>query len=227
MCWYWMYHINETIFSVFILMILKSKVKGHGKEIQNQQIQIDYRWKFQLICRHYQPKCISHSFVFSKCTVRKTCCSFIQFTNLGLFLTCVYRTAYIPSIWLVFGLIIFEGLIGGGAYVNTFYRILVEVGWTKNDRKLSQISSFLLDSRRESRIFDGCCINRWFIWNNSSWISCHSTSQCHLSLTNELFSLSFLFAFILMIVDSISFLINWDNYSYYYFFLDVTNWLFQ
>jgi hypothetical protein len=46
---------------------------------------------------------------------------------MGLFFACVYRTAYIPSIALVFGLILFEGLIGGGAYVNTFYKISIEV----------------------------------------------------------------------------------------------------
>jgi hypothetical protein len=48
---------------------------------------------------------------------------------MGLFFACVYRTAHIPSIWLVFGLIVFEGLIGGGAYVNTFYKISIEVGF--------------------------------------------------------------------------------------------------
>jgi battenin len=47
---------------------------------------------------------------------------------MGLFFTCVYRTEYIPSVWLVFGLAVFEGLIGGGAYVNTFYKISIEVG---------------------------------------------------------------------------------------------------
>jgi len=51
----------------------------------------------------------------------------IQFINLGLFFACVYRTEYIPSIWLVFGLVLFEGLIGGGAYVNTFYKISIEI----------------------------------------------------------------------------------------------------
>ncbi|CAF4402298.1 unnamed protein product, partial [Rotaria magnacalcarata] len=51
----------------------------------------------------------------------------IQFTNLGIFFACVYRTAFIPSIWLVFGLVVFEGLIDGGAYVNTFYKISIEI----------------------------------------------------------------------------------------------------
>ncbi len=52
---------------------------------------------------------------------------------MGLFFTCVFRSDYIPNvghmdgIWLVFGLVVFEGLIGGGAYVNTFYKISIEV----------------------------------------------------------------------------------------------------
>lgn len=46
---------------------------------------------------------------------------------MGIFFTCVFRSDYIPGIGLVFGLVIFEGLIGGGAYVNTFYKISIEV----------------------------------------------------------------------------------------------------
>ncbi|CAF4742435.1 unnamed protein product, partial [Rotaria sp. Silwood1] len=49
------------------------------------------------------------------------------FGNLGIFFACVYRTAHIPSIWLVFCLVVFESLIGGGAYLNTFYKISIEL----------------------------------------------------------------------------------------------------
>jgi hypothetical protein len=35
---------------------------------------------------------------------------------------------FIPSIWIVFVAVLWEGLLGGAAYVNTFYRISVEVG---------------------------------------------------------------------------------------------------
>ncbi len=48
---------------------------------------------------------------------------------MGIFFACVYRTAYIPSIWLVFGLVVFEGLMGGVTYVNAFYKISIEVGF--------------------------------------------------------------------------------------------------
>ncbi|CAF1425078.1 unnamed protein product [Rotaria sp. Silwood1] len=65
-------------------------------------------------------------------------------TNMGIFFACVYRTAYIPSIWLVFGLVIFEGLIGGGAYVNTFYKISIEI--PKPDREFSMGVASIGDS---------------------------------------------------------------------------------
>ncbi|KAK3889151.1 hypothetical protein Pcinc_006728 [Petrolisthes cinctipes] len=52
--------------------------------------------------------------------------SFLQWLNLVLFLTCAIYW-WISSIWLVFLLIFWEGLLGGAAYVNTFYRISQEV----------------------------------------------------------------------------------------------------
>ncbi|CAF1047628.1 unnamed protein product [Rotaria sp. Silwood1] len=68
----------------------------------------------------------------------------IQLTNMGIFFACVYRTAHIPSIWLVFGLVIFEGLIGGGAYVNTFYKISTEI--REPDREFSMGVASIGDS---------------------------------------------------------------------------------
>lgn len=32
-----------------------------------------------------------------------------------------------PSIWIIFALVFWEGLLGGGAYVNTFYRMSKEI----------------------------------------------------------------------------------------------------
>ena len=34
---------------------------------------------------------------------------------------------FIPSIWLVFAIILYEGLLGGADYVNTFYGINQQV----------------------------------------------------------------------------------------------------
>ena len=34
---------------------------------------------------------------------------------------------FIPSIWIVFTLVLFEGFVAGAAYVNTFYQVAREV----------------------------------------------------------------------------------------------------
>ena len=63
---------------------------------------------------------------------------------MGLFFACVYRTADIPSIALVFSLILFEGLIGGAAYVNTFYRILTEVRFKTKTKRSGYFGCLLI-----------------------------------------------------------------------------------
>lgn len=36
-------------------------------------------------------------------------------------------TFFSPTIWIVFGIVFWEGLLGGSAYVNTFYRMSQEL----------------------------------------------------------------------------------------------------
>jgi len=50
----------------------------------------------------------------------------LQFGNLALLL-CQVFFRFIPSIWIVFAVILWEGLLGGWAYVNTFYRMTNEI----------------------------------------------------------------------------------------------------
>jgi battenin len=50
----------------------------------------------------------------------------MQLLNAAIFFTDAYYM-YIPSVYVVFALILFEGLIGGAAYVNTFDHIRREV----------------------------------------------------------------------------------------------------
>ncbi|XP_041348415.1 battenin-like isoform X3 [Gigantopelta aegis] len=50
----------------------------------------------------------------------------LQLANLVVLLTQVYFR-YIPNIWIIFAIILFEGLLGGAAYVNTFYRMSQEI----------------------------------------------------------------------------------------------------
>ncbi|XP_055855569.1 battenin-like [Episyrphus balteatus] len=52
--------------------------------------------------------------------------SLLQFINVAYFLTEVIFF-YTPSIWIAFAIVLWEGLLGGGAYVNTFYRMSSEV----------------------------------------------------------------------------------------------------
>uniref|UniRef100_A0A1A9UM16 Sulfatase N-terminal domain-containing protein n=1 Tax=Glossina austeni TaxID=7395 RepID=A0A1A9UM16_GLOAU len=49
-----------------------------------------------------------------------------QFMNLAYFFTEV-TFFYTPSIWITFTIIVWEGLLGGGGYVNTFYRMSHEI----------------------------------------------------------------------------------------------------
>ncbi|XP_061401354.1 battenin-like [Musca vetustissima] len=52
--------------------------------------------------------------------------SVFQFVNVVYFLTEVIYF-YTPSIWITFVIVLWEGLLGGGAYVNTFYRMSKEI----------------------------------------------------------------------------------------------------
>ncbi|CAF2820560.1 unnamed protein product [Rotaria sp. Silwood2] len=99
----------------------------------------------QAVARHRQYQLISEQTTTDVDTGRENN-RFIRkcLTNMGIFFACIYRTAYIPSIWLVFGLVVFEGLIGGGAYVNTFYKISIEI--PKPDREFSMGVASIGDS---------------------------------------------------------------------------------
>lgn len=69
--------------------------------------------------------------------------SLLQFINviILLFETIYY---YIPNIWIVFGLVMWEGLLGGGAYVNTFFQMSIEI--PKEDREASLGIATMSDS---------------------------------------------------------------------------------
>ncbi|RUS69569.1 hypothetical protein EGW08_022670 [Elysia chlorotica] len=50
----------------------------------------------------------------------------LQFANLIiLFLQVFYR--FIPSFWVILAIVLWEGLLGGAAYVNTFYKLTNEI----------------------------------------------------------------------------------------------------
>lgn len=49
-----------------------------------------------------------------------------QFINVAIILTEVLTYA-LPTIWIVFGVVLWEGLLSGLSYVNTYYRMSVEI----------------------------------------------------------------------------------------------------
>ena len=56
----------------------------------------------------------------------------LQFLNATvLLLHAFYR--FIPSLWIIFAVVLWEGLLGGGAYVNAFYKITNEVSSEKKE----------------------------------------------------------------------------------------------
>lgn len=58
----------------------------------------------------------------------------LQLINVAILLAEV-MTFFSPSIWIVFVVVLWEGLIGGVAYVNTFYKMLKEI--PENRRKFA------------------------------------------------------------------------------------------
>ncbi|RLU15988.1 hypothetical protein DMN91_011746 [Ooceraea biroi] len=69
--------------------------------------------------------------------------SVLQFVNVIILLfEALYF--YIPNIWIVFAIVLWEGLLGGGAYVNTFYRMSTEI--PKADREASMGIATMADS---------------------------------------------------------------------------------
>lgn len=69
--------------------------------------------------------------------------SVLQFVNVLILL---FETLYyfMPNIWIVFALVLWEGLLGGGAYVNTFYKMSIEI--PKEDRETSLGIGSMADS---------------------------------------------------------------------------------
>ncbi|KAH9490729.1 G1/S-specific cyclin cln3 [Bulinus truncatus] len=63
----------------------------------------------------------------------------LQFVNLVLLLCQVFYR-FIPSIWIIFVIVLWEGLLGGAAYVNTFYRITNEIPNEKKEYSIAIVA---------------------------------------------------------------------------------------
>lgn len=66
--------------------------------------------------------------------------SLLQAANAILFLAHASKLLHIPSFYIVIALIIYEGLLGGFTYVNTFYRIKKEVNKERQEFCMSTVT---------------------------------------------------------------------------------------
>ncbi|XP_036446224.1 battenin isoform X2 [Colossoma macropomum] len=69
--------------------------------------------------------------------------SFLQCVNAVLLLFAVYYQ-FLPNVWLAFVIILYEGLLGGAAYVNIFYLISKETG--DREREFAMAAASVGDS---------------------------------------------------------------------------------
>ncbi|KAG5450244.1 G1/S-specific cyclin cln3 [Clonorchis sinensis] len=121
------YIINQSLFELLIFTNTISEAE-------------QYRW-YQVL---YQTGVfISRSSVNLIQLKRTWIMAILQALNFVLCLTqVIYR--YIPNIWIMFFIILYEGCLGGLSYVNTFYRILQET--TPAYREYAMASATISDS---------------------------------------------------------------------------------
>lgn len=70
--------------------------------------------------------CVNVYFTDTAVFLRAASLSSPQTLN-AVFLLLAVRYLFLPTVWLVFAFILYEGLLGGAAYVNTFHFISKEV----------------------------------------------------------------------------------------------------
>lgn len=108
----------------------------------------------------------------------------LQLINVVIFTTEVVFY-YIPTFWIILALTLWEGLLGGAAYVNTFYKISSEVCLYLYAYPVGLIlkTFFSTGTRREQTVFisndEFCRYNRYYNRRNFS----DSCPQQHLQLT--------------------------------------------
>ncbi|XP_066997902.2 battenin isoform X2 [Anabrus simplex] len=100
-------------------------------------IWIDHKEQYRWLQLDYQIGVFISRSSASFITIQKIwLLALLQFVNVLLFVFEVLYF-YIPSIWVVFVIVLWEGTLGGAAYVNTYYRISKEVLPAKREFSLS------------------------------------------------------------------------------------------
>lgn len=104
------YFINQGLFE---LLFFRNTFLSHAQQ---------YRW-YQML---YQAGVFASRSSLRCCHIRHTwALALLQCLNLAFLLADVWLS-FLPSIYLVFLIILYEGLLGGAAYVNTFHNIALE-----------------------------------------------------------------------------------------------------
>uniref|UniRef100_A0A2I2Y3L4 CLN3 lysosomal/endosomal transmembrane protein, battenin n=1 Tax=Gorilla gorilla gorilla TaxID=9595 RepID=A0A2I2Y3L4_GORGO len=104
------YFINQGLFE---LLFFRNTSLSHAQQ---------YRW-YQML---YQAGVFASRSSLRCCRIRFTwALALLQCLNLVFLLADVWFS-FLPSIYLVFLIILYEGLLGGAAYVNTFHNIALE-----------------------------------------------------------------------------------------------------
>uniref|UniRef100_A0A8C6MX07 Battenin n=1 Tax=Mus spicilegus TaxID=10103 RepID=A0A8C6MX07_MUSSI len=104
------YFINQGLFE---LLFFRNTSLSHAQQ---------YRW-YQML---YQAGVFASRSSLQCCRIRFTwVLALLQCLNLALLLADVCLS-FLPSIYLIFIIILYEGLLGGAAYVNTFHNIALE-----------------------------------------------------------------------------------------------------
>uniref|UniRef100_A0A5F9DTN7 Battenin n=1 Tax=Oryctolagus cuniculus TaxID=9986 RepID=A0A5F9DTN7_RABIT len=104
------YFINQGLFE---LLFFRNTSLTHAQQ---------YRW-YQML---YQAGVFISRSSLRCCRIRFTwALALLQCLNMAVLLADIWLS-FLPSIYLVFGVILYEGLLGGAAYVNTFHNIALE-----------------------------------------------------------------------------------------------------
>ncbi|XP_017532572.1 battenin isoform X1 [Manis javanica] len=104
------YFINQGLFE---LLFFQNTSLNHAQQ---------YRW-YQML---YQAGVFASRSSLRCCRIRCTwALALLQCLNLAFLLADVWLN-FLPSIYLIFLIILYEGLLGGAAYVNTFHNIALE-----------------------------------------------------------------------------------------------------
>uniref|UniRef100_A0A4X1UCX2 Battenin n=1 Tax=Sus scrofa TaxID=9823 RepID=A0A4X1UCX2_PIG len=102
----------RTVVAGFELLFFRNTFLSHAQ----------YRW-YQML---YQAGVFASRSSLRCCHIRHTwALALLQCLNLAFLLADVWLS-FLPSIYLVFLIILYEGLLGGAAYVNTFHNIALE-----------------------------------------------------------------------------------------------------